>query len=54
MQLPPELLKKKNVVVLDAAGNPVESHLRNEDDGFVLIFPVLGGGSYFIGADAPA
>ena len=54
VQLPPELLGKKNVTVLDAAGNPLESHLRNEDAGFVLTFPVRESGLYSVGADAPA
>jgi hypothetical protein len=52
VELPPALLKKKQVTVLDAGGRPLETHVRNEDQGFVLTFPVQTGGVYSVGADA--
>ncbi|MCI8443285.1 MAG: hypothetical protein HFG27_12265 [Provencibacterium sp.] len=52
VQLPSELLKKKNVAVVDADGKLLESHLRNEDEGFVLSFLVPGSGVYTVGAES--
>ena len=49
--LPQSLLGKKGVQIYDDTGAPLETRVKNEDEGIVLEFTVARAGAYYMTAD---